>query len=244
MRLVSILLKRELKELFFSPLYSIVAAFFILMIGIIFFNHLVSNRELTNVTVNAQIILPTFGTMNFLLMFVSCFMTMNLFVDEKRQNTLDLLLSSKLKIWHIVAAKFLVGFFSVISIATPTLVFPIVLGLSGSIDWGLVLSNYLGIILSVASFVAVGMFTSSLTENSIIAVISSFVILLSCLILLNSSLLIENSMLKMMMQYFSFGHHSGMLAQGALMSYSLVYFLSFVGFFIYLTFHAISLRKW
>ena len=101
--------------------------------------------------------------------------TMRLFAEERKCHTLDLLLRSRLGHGQIIVAKFLSSLMTVLFLLSLTLIFPIILAVSGYSNWPMVFSGYGGVILCVMCYLAVGLFTSSLTENQILASLAGFV---------------------------------------------------------------------
>jgi ABC-2 type transport system permease protein len=102
---------------------------------------------------------------------------MKSFSDEKKQGTIELLLTKPLSVWQIVNGKFLGAFLLIVIAIVPTLVYVYVissLGLpEGNIDMGSTIGSYFGLLFLVASYTAIGIFTSTLSENQIVAFIIS-----------------------------------------------------------------------
>ncbi|MDD0851567.1 ABC transporter permease [Halobacteriovorax sp. GB3] len=239
-----ILMKKELSDYFSSPLIYIIAGVFSLIMGLLFYNFLVTNQELTNLSLANSILLPTFGAMNFLLMFIVPLLTMGHFAEESKNETLDLILRSDLSVVDIIIAKFLSTFFVVLFLVMLTLVFPIILSFSGYDQWAIVWTNYGAVLLSVCAYIAVGLFASSITENQIVSVVVSFSVLFAFLLLINMSSVTENYIVGMILQYFSIGFHHAHLSKGMVVSFNLVYYVSFVGFFSFLTYKSLDSRNW
>ena len=149
-----------------------------MLMGWLFFNYLAAGGELTGQSLGQRVLAPSFGNMNFIFLFMAPLITMRLFAQERREHTLDLLLRSHLGHGQIILAKFLSSLVTVLFLLSLTAVFPLILALSGYSDWPVVLTGYAGVVLCVMCYLAVGVFTSSLTENQILASLASFCILL------------------------------------------------------------------
>lgn len=239
-----ILFKKETKDSFCSPFVYIITSLFCLVIGWIFFNYLLASNELTNTSLTNSILIPVFGVMNSMFMFFSPLLTMGKIAEEKKSGTLDLLLMSKLKPSSIIISKLMSSFLIVLFMLSFTLVFPIILYFSGYTDWGIVFSNYLGVIFTSLCYLSVGLFASSLTENQIVAVFSSFCMILCLNLLSLTSTSVNNYIFSLLLRYFSLGFHVSPLIQGSLKSFSFIFFFSFMGIFLYMTKKSLESRRW
>ena len=109
----------------------------------------------------------------WLYLFLVPAITMRLFSDEKKSGTLELLMTRPVPAWQIVTGKFLAGFTLVVLSLLPTLIyFYSVSHLAQpaeNIDTGAIWGSYLGLLLLAGAYVAIGIFTSSITENQIVA---------------------------------------------------------------------------
>jgi ABC-2 type transport system permease protein len=128
--------------------------------------------------VTATVAAPMFNTIALLLMMLVPMFTMRLIAEERRSQTLTLLLSSPLSGYHIVLGKFLglLIFLVVMLTGVPLMLYTLALGTD--LDNGLLLSNILGLLLLTASYVALGLYISSLTTQPIIAAIGAFAVLI------------------------------------------------------------------
>ncbi|MBY0577262.1 MAG: ABC transporter permease [Gallionellaceae bacterium] len=120
---------------------------------------------------------PLFNTAALLLMMLVPMFTMRLIAEERRNQTLALLLSAPLSGYHIVLGKFfgLLAFLLVLTISIPLMLYSLALGTQ--LDHGLLLSNVIGLLLLTASYVAVGLYVSALTSQPVIAAIGALAVL-------------------------------------------------------------------
>lgn len=236
--------KKELSDLFLSPLIYVLAALFSFILGWLFFNYLMASKVATSQTLTPAVVEPIFGNMNLIFVFLVPLMTMNAFSVEKKNGTLDLLFRSKLSDMQIILGKFLSQIVLAIFLLSFTLVFVIVLKSAQFKDWSIVWSSYLGLLLSICCYISVGLFTSTLTENSIVASLLSFCLLVSLMILVLSTNALENEFVTELVQYMTVPYHYFSFSKGIIRSYSLVFFASFTGFFIFLTMRSLERRKW
>lgn len=244
MKGVFILLRKELYEMFTSPLIYILTALLSALLGWLFYNYLIASPQLYEVTLSDSVVRPLFGNMNFIFLFLCPLITMRLFAEERKQHTLELLFLSRLTDGEIIFAKFLSALLTSSFMLSFTLLFPIILNYSGFSDWGLILSNYMGILLSLMAYTSVGLFASSLTKNQILAAITSFCILMGLILLVITAQASHNYILGLIFEYISVPFHFESFSTGLVKSYNVIYFISFCSFFLYATAKSLDARRW
>jgi ABC-2 type transport system permease protein len=241
---VIVLAKKELKDSFASPLVYILGGLFCMTMGWLFFNYLVASKELTTQTLTNSILVPIFGNMNFVFVFLAPLLTMRLFSEERKLHTIELLLTSELSINHIIWGKFLSCALTIIFLLGLTFIFPIVLAFSGYSDWSIVITSYVGLFLSILCYLSVGLFSSSLTDNQIISALLTFSILLGIMLFVFTANATHNVLLGQIFQYLSVPFHFENFVRGGIRNYNFIYFFSFIGFFLFLTHISLGSRKW
>lgn len=244
MQKIIVLVKKELKDSFLSPLIYILTGLFCFMMGWLFFNYLIQAKTMTSASMTQAVITPIFGNINFIFIFLCPLITMKSFAEERKQFTLDLLLRSELSEMQIIIGKFISNFVLVFFMLSFTFVFPLILAFSGYSDWGVVGSSYLGVMLSVMAYLAVGLFCSSLTDNQIVASLLTFCFLLGSMLMVISANATNNYLLALIIQYMTVPFHYEGFVKGLIRSYSLVYFISYLCFFFLLTLKSLQARKW
>src|SRR3989339_904060 len=240
---IKILLFKELKDQFTSPLIYSLTGLFCLLIGWLFFNYMVLSKDYYNETLTTSVIIPIFANMNFIFVLIAPLITMRSFAEEKKQNTIELLFLSHLGPWQIIIGKFLAAWIVAIFMIAFTGLFPLVLALSGYSDFGVLFSSYAGLICTVACFVAVGIFTSSLTNNQIFAALLAFFLIFILMLLVLIMNVSYNYLLAQILQYLSSSFHFQDFVKGVIKSYNLIYFISFIFFFFYLTHESLDSRN-
>ncbi|MBL6988366.1 MAG: ABC transporter permease [Bacteriovoracaceae bacterium] len=241
---VAILSIKELKDFFLSPLVYILTGCFSLLLGWLFFNYLILSKNHTALSLTNSVLRPIFGNMNFIFLFFAPIITMRSFAEEKKRHTIELLFLSNLSHLQIILGKFIGVFFVSLFMLSLTVLFPIILAFSGFTDWGIVTSSYLGIIFSIMCYLAVGLFTSSLTQNQIISAISGFAILLGLMLLVATGNATNNFIVTQIFQYISVAFHYEGFTRGAIRSFDIAYYLSFLSFFFFLTHKSLDSRNW
>ena len=168
------LLIREIKSFFGSPIGYLVIALFLLINGLFLW---VFEGEYNILNSGFADLTPFFTISPWILLFLIPAVTMRSFSDEKKQGTIELLFTKPLSIWQIVSGKFWGSFLLIVIAIVPTLIYIYAiynLGLpEGNIDMGSTLGSYFGLLFLIASYTAIGIFTSTLSENQIVAFILS-----------------------------------------------------------------------
>ena len=155
------LLVKETKALFTSPIAYVLIAVFLLLMGYTFTAYLFISRTAT--------LIQSVFQASILLLLIVPVITMRLFAEERRNGTLELLLSLPISEIEIVLAKFLASMSVIVVMLVLTLAYPITLQIFGDPDWGPVYGGYLGLVLLGGALVAVGLAISALTANQIVA---------------------------------------------------------------------------
>lgn len=244
LRGIRILVAKELRDNFYSPVVYILSALFCLSMGWLFFNYLYASKELTDQTLTQSVLLPIFGNMNFIFLFLAPILTMRSFTEEKKLHTLELLLTSRLDHFQIIVSKLLSNFVIAAFMISLTLIFPIILSMSGYDHWPIVLSSYGGILLSVFCYLTVGLFASSMSDNFVVSALLGFSILLGIMLLSLTGNATQNVLLAQMVKYLAIPYHFESFVMGGMKSYNFIYIFSFIGFFIYLTHIKLESRRW
>ena len=180
--------------------------------------------------VTAMVAAPMFNTVALLMMVMVPVFTMRLIAEERRNQTFALLLSAPLSSLHIALGKFmgLLIFLIVLMVSVPLMLYTLALGTN--IDHGLMLSNILGLLLLVSSYVALGLYISSLTAQPIIAAIGALAVLFG-LWLADIGAAAEDSPWHL----FSPLHHFQNFNNGLLDSSDAAFFILFTAVFLLLT---------
>ena len=163
---------REIKSFFGSPIGYLVIAIFLIINGLFLW---VFEGEYNILNTGFADLTPFFTLAPWILIFLIPAVTMRSFSDEKKQGTLELLLTKPLSIWQIVNGKFLGALLLIVMAIIPTFIYVAVissLGMpEGNIDMGSTIGSYFGLLFLIASYSAIGIFTSTLSDNQIVAFI-------------------------------------------------------------------------
>lgn len=185
----------------------------------------------------------------FVFLFLVPAVTMRSFAEENRTGTMELLLTKPLTDIQIIAAKFLAGVTLVLFSLIPTLLYYItVYNLrlpSGNLDTGGIIGAYIGLFFLAASFVAIGLFSSSLTDNQIIAFILAVV--MSGFMYIGFDFIFSLAWfgpVDLLIQQLGIEAHYKSISRGVIDTRDLIYFVSVIAFFLSLNKLSLSTRKW
>lgn len=163
---------REIKSFFGSPIGYLVIAIFLLINGLFLW---VFEGEYNILKTGFADMTPFFTLAPWILIFLIPAVTMRSFSDEKKQGTLELLLTKPLSIWQIVNGKFLGALLLIVMAIIPTFIYVwTIYGLGmpeGNIDMGSTIGSYFGLLFLISAYSAIGIFTSTLSDNQIVAFI-------------------------------------------------------------------------
>lgn len=226
---------REIKSFFGSPIGYLVIGLFLISNGLFLWvfegDYNILNSGFADMN-------PFFSLVPWILIFLIPAVTMRSFSDEKKQGTIELLLTKPLSIWQIVNGKFLGSLLLIIIAIIPTFIYVKVisdLGMpEGNIDMGSTTGSYFGLLFLISAYSSIGIFASTLSENQIVAFIISVFI---CFFLFFgfdgfSSILPNNS------QYISvlgMQDHYKSMSRGVIDTRDVIYFVSVTILFLSFT---------
>jgi len=225
---------KEVKSYFYSPMAYILIGLFILLTSIFFMPYFEYGYGLFN---------NILDTMGFILIVVIPILTMRILAEDRKNGTEVLLITSPVNITSIVIGKFLAVYFVFFVMTALTFVFPIVMVAFGAKFTTQLVGGYIGFLLLGATYIAVGVFASSLTENQVIAVIISYVSLLIMWLADSLSTLVGGFAAKVL-SWFSILSRYDDFNRGILGLSPVVYYLSFTAVFLFLTIRVIEKRRW
>ena len=165
-------LRREFRAYFTSPIGFAFVGFFLLIAGIFF--------ALSNLLSGNPAYAGVLNSLTFIFLFLVPILTMRLLTEEVRQKTDQLLITSPLTIAGIVLGKYLAAVAVFLICLLVTVLYPVIMSFYalGGLAWWEILGGYIGFFLLGCSFIAVGLFFSSLTDNQLISAVATFFALL------------------------------------------------------------------
>lgn len=254
MRNTLVIAGKELQGYFVQPVAYVVLTVFLLLAGWFFFSllHVFDERvqliqmmgqSLQQMNLNALVIDPLLHDLSIVLVIVMPALTMRVFAEEKRTGTYELLLTAPVRTGEIVAGKFIAASaFTLVMIALAW-IFPLILMVFGDPEVGVMFAGYVALALLAISFVAVGLFTSSLTQNQIIAAISSFGLLI-LLYVISWPAQAGGGLAWALLKYLSLPDHFSTMVRGVIDTTDIVFFLSVILLALFLTQRSVESARW
>jgi ABC-2 type transport system permease protein len=245
---------KELRSYFNSPIAYAVIGFFAFAFGFMFWVFLRGFVDQSmrmsmggmggTVNVNQMMIRPLVMQISVIVLFMLPMVTMRAYAEEKRSGTMELLLTAPLTDLQIILGKFLGAVVLYAAMLAVTLPCMAVLFAYGNPDWQPVATSYLGLFLLGSSFIAFGLFISSLTQNQIIAGVLTFVLLLMLLLVGWLRDVITSPAVLTVISALSIFEHFDDFTKGVLDTKHLVYYVSVISFGLFLTARSVDGERW
>ncbi len=245
--------KKDFKVYFTSPIAYIVMAVFSFIMGGMFYDifnmFVMQNAQFDQMktgkgpSLTDHLIRPIWGNMNVVLLFIVPFITMRLFAEEKKNNTIEFLITAPVQLSEIILGKFLSALGFVCLLLVLTIPYPITLAIATTPDWGVLAMCYLGTILMIGVYVSVGTFCSALTENQIIAGALSFGCVLFLWIIKWGSYS-AGPVWSEILSYLSIIDHFEDFSRGVFSTKDLVFYLSSIFAWLFLTYKTLESYTW
>lgn len=230
------ILKKEINTFFASPIGYLVIAVFLVLNGLFLW---LFKGEFNILDSGFADLTAFFLLAPWILIFLIPAVTMRSFADEKKQGTLELLLTKPISSLQIVLGKYFGAFILVVIALVPTLLYVYTISSlesqEGSLDVGSLMGSYIGLLFLVASYTAIGVFASSLSDNQIVAFIIAVFI---CFFFYFGFEGLSNYKLfgdGLYLEKLGMEHHFKSMSRGVLDTRDMLYFLSVTAFFILLT---------
>jgi ABC-2 type transport system permease protein len=235
MNQVMVLAKKEFRSYFDSPVAYVVITLFLLIAGWQFSSSLFLG--------NTPDLRTLFSIIRFILLFFIPALSMRLISEEKRLGTIELLMTLPVKDWQLVLGKFIAAYLLIVITLILTFIHYITISILGAPDFGATVAGYLGLILIVGVYLAIGIFTSGLSQNQIVSFILSFVIIFA-FFMLDKIVFFFPGFIANILEFLSIDYHFEGIARGVIDTRDLIYFISLIFLFLFLTTQTLESRKW
>jgi ABC-2 type transport system permease protein len=237
------LLLREIKSFFGSPIGYLVIAIFLVLNGLFLW---VFEGDFNILNSGFADLSPFFTLAPWILIFLIPAVTMRSFSDEKKQGTIELLFTKPLSIWEIVNGKFFGALLLIVLALLPTLIYVFVLydlgSPQGNIDMGSTMGSYFGLLFLIAGYTSIGIFTSTLSDNQIVAFIAS-VFLCFVFYFAFEGLASFAGDLSGFVASLGMNYHFKSMSRGVLDTRDILYFVSVAFLFLSLTVYKLKTLK-
>lgn len=235
------ILKKEINSFFASPIGYLVIAIFLVLNGLLLW---LFKGDFNVLDYGFSDLSSFFLLAPWILIFLIPAVTMRSFSDEKKQGTLELLLTKPISHFNIVLGKYFGAFILILIALVPTLLYvysvyqlgnPV-----GNLDMGSTLGSYFGLLFLVAAYTAIGVFASTLSDNQIVAFITAVFI---CLMFYIGFEGIAEFMSSDLVEQIGMSSHYKSMSRGVIDTRDIIYFLSVTLFFLLVTKLNISKAK-
>lgn len=246
---------KELRVYFTSPMAYVVIAVFLLINGYLFYNIVLFTINqsmqlirlqgaMPQINANELIFRPVFHNMAVIMILTLPMLTMRLLAEEKKVKTAELLMTSPISIIEILLGKYLAALLIFALMLLLTGFMPALMELYGKLQWGSILTGYLGLLMLGGVFLSFGLLASSLTENQIIAGFVGFGLILLLWLMGWASQGAGDTGLGLVLSYLSIGEHFENFSKGLIDTGDLVYLLSLIAVGLFLTHRVIESQRW
>ena len=240
MRNLITIASREIGAYFNSSVFWVLATAFMIFGGLVF--------SLITTGQNASAdMLPLLGLYGTILLFVAPLLAMRLLSEEQRSGTLELLMTAPVRDWQVVWGKWL-GALVMTTVILGLTVFHVAILLrlaTNGIELGPLLSSYLGLFLLAAALLALGVLTSSLTQNQVVAAFLGIMLVMVLWFLpLLQAALGDDTVLGKAMGYAGLSDHYFNFGQGVIDSRDVIYMLSLIIGSLVLATRILESRRW
>jgi len=186
---------------------------------------------------------PFFSIAYFTLFFFIPALTMRMLAEEKRSGTIELLLTKAVSDWQVVLGKFFACLILIAIALALTIPYYITVWSLGPVDHGAVWCGYLGMIFMSATYIAIGLFASSITNNQIVAFLLALFVGVFFLIIFDVLSTNFTGTIGQLLSFLSMSSHFDSISRGVIDLRDLVYFLSFTFFGLMLAESSLSKRN-
>ncbi|MDR1600771.1 MAG: ABC transporter permease [Oscillospiraceae bacterium] len=228
--------KRELASYFLTPIGYVFVGFFLLVSGILFtFNNLMSGSGDVAAMLSSFSMVP---------LFLVPILTMRLFSEERKNKSEQMLMTSPLSLTAIVAGKFFSALTVWLATLAGTMLYVLIIGSYGNLYWGEIISAYVGFFLMGGCFIAIGTLVSASTENQVSAAVISIGVNFFIWVVDSVIYVVPAQFISTALQWFSLYERYDPFARAQLGFSGILYFLSFIVVFLFLTIRVIDKRRW
>lgn len=248
--------KKELKGFYLNPTFWIICFFASIIFSWVFtiqlnlFAQLLSNYVMQQgvdskqLNIHYGVFLRILSVLHIILMFAIPALTMKLFSEEKKLRTFDLLLTSPVTSLEIVLGKYFAAVGALAGLVVLALLYPLASTLITKINWLPLFVSFFGLFLVGGVYVAIDLFVSSLTENSIAAYILSVFFNISLWFVGYGAEVVDGEFSRKFFEHISLGTHLSNLAEGIIRTNGLILILSLIVLFCFLAERVVESSRW
>ena len=248
------IVKKDIRTLLTSPMFYFLVGLCTALWAVFFsfevFNFVQKSYQLSakskesGLNIHQNLISSYVVVVHYVLIFIIAALSIRFFAEEKKLKTFPVLLTSPLKSWEIVLAKWIVGGFVLLSLLLVSSIFPLSLIFFIDVPIGLLMLSYLGVFLILCAYMSLAMLASALTESLIVCVVMSLVFTILMLLLGIGREFTDIVLIQEFFNYLSIDRHFTYFRKGLVNFSSIFYFLSWSFLFSLLTERVVEYHRW
>lgn len=254
MKTILAIARRELQAYFATPVGWLVLCGFVAITGVFFSLMMISYAIESaqqgmnpyggeGMNINEMLLPGFFGNTAVILLLLSPALSMGIFAEDRSKRSFELLLASPATSTEIVLGKYLGALCFMAAMLLSTVHLVAILYWLGNPDASILVANYGSLLLVAAAILALGMFVSSFTENQLVALVLSFGAALGLWVMSWPDSLSDQTWVKVI-SYLSVLTHQNDMAKGLLHLKDIVYYATFIGFFLFATQQRVEAYRW
>jgi ABC-2 type transport system permease protein len=236
---VAAIWRKEFRSYWFSPIAYIVITVFLVLMNWFFFR--------TFYLIGSADVRGYFGMLPWAFLFLIPALTMRQWAEELRSGTIEMLMTKPVTDWEVVFGKYLAGLSFLVIVLILTVTTPLTVSAisTNGLDWGVLLTSYLGTLLLGAAYLAIGGWAGSFTSNQIVAFIVGVALIFVGIMLGERivTMFVPNFLVSVL-EYLGLQQHYSSISRGVIDTRDIVYYISVIFVFLYLTVRAVESRKW
>jgi ABC-2 type transport system permease protein len=244
---------RELKSIFYSPVAYLVLFAFYLLSGYFFASIVTQYANYSmmmagrgggqDMKLTEYLIAPFLGNVAVTFIFILPLVSMRAFSEEKKSGTIETLFTLPFSDLDILLGKYFSAMTLLLAMLLPIYLFPLIIADKAALHWPALFAGDLGLFLVGGTFIAVGIFSSSLTENQVISAALGFGAILIFFVLgwMESS---TSGFFRDLLQNLAIMNHFQDMSKGVINLKDLAYFILFAGFSLFATLRVLESQKW
>ena len=237
--------KKEINQFFATVTGYVVIGIFLLITGLMLW--FFPDTSLLNQ--NLATLDPLFALAPTIFSFLIPAVTMKMIAEEKQTGTIEFLMTKPVSIWQIILGKYFASVVLILLALLPTVLYYVTIyqlgSPKGNLDSGGIIGSYIGLVLLGMVFAAIGLFASSLQSNQIISFLSAIFL---CVFVFSgfdylAKLPFFVGSVDDVIQMFGIAYHYNSISRGVVDASDLIYFLSVIAFFLFLTYTTLTKFK-
>lgn len=255
MRRAMVIAGKDFKSLVTSPMFLLVSGFISLLLSYSYLRTLKEFADSSSMSamqmgqeaggnIHFTVFMGHISMTNLLFILITPAITMRLLAEERKMRTYDLLLTAPITATDIAVGKFLAAFGAGMVLMFISMLYPLATRVVAEYSVKQLFVAYAGLGLVTGTYLAVGVFASSLTESVLLAVVLGWILNLSLWFVAQGSSFLDGTRFVAVMEHLSLGQHFANFARGTLNIGSFVFLLSCVAFFVFLTQRVVESSRW